>query len=50
MPRFAPLVKIARQNWRHGVLNGDTFDEARIAGRLSAQRQLIYIHHSMIFT
>jgi threonine dehydratase len=47
MPRFAPLVKIARcqQFGATVVLNGDTFDEARIeAGRLSAQRQLTYIH------
>ena len=47
MPRFAPLVKIARcqQFGATVVLNGETFDEARIeAGRLSAQRQLTYIH------
>ena len=47
MPRFAPLVKIARcqQFGATVVLNGDTFDEARgEAGRLSAQRQLTYIH------
>jgi len=47
MPRFAPLVKIARcqQFGATVVLNGETFDEARIeAGRLSALRQLTYIH------
>lgn len=47
MPRFAPLVKIARcQQFGAAVLlNGDTFDEARFeAVRLSGERQLTYIH------
>jgi threonine dehydratase len=47
MPRFAPPVKIERcqQFGATVVLNGDTFDEVRIVvGRLSAQRQLTYIH------
>jgi threonine dehydratase len=47
MPRFAPLVKVARCR-RFGaavVLHGDTFDEARReAGRLAGERQLTYIH------
>src|SRR6202046_2846044 len=47
MPRFAPLVKVARCR-RFGatvVLHGDTFDEARIeAGRLAEERNLTYIH------
>lgn len=47
MPRFAPLVKMARcrQFGATVVLHGDTFDEARQeADRLSAERQLTYIH------
>jgi threonine dehydratase len=47
MPRFAPLVKVARCR-RFGaqvVLHGDTFDEARHeADRLAAERSLSYIH------
>jgi threonine dehydratase len=47
MPRFAPVVKVAR--CRHFgatvVLHGDTFDEARgEACRLAAERQLAYVH------
>ncbi len=47
MPRFAPLVKVARcrQFGAKVVLHGDTFDEARAeAGRLAAESQLAYIH------
>src|SRR6478752_10162419 len=47
MPRFAPLVKVARcrQFGATVVLHGDTFDEARSeADRLAADRQLTYIH------
>ena len=47
MPRFAPLVKVARcrQFGASVVLHGDTFDEARgEADRLAAERQLTYIH------
>lgn len=47
MPRFAPLVKVARcrQFGASVVLHGDTFDEARQeAGRLAEERQLAYIH------
>ena len=47
MPRFAPLVKVARcrQFGATVVLHGDTFDEARSeAGRLAEERQLTYIH------
>lgn len=47
MPRFAPLVKLARcrQFGATVVLHGDTFDEARQeADRLTAERQLTYIH------
>src|ERR1700712_3191070 len=47
MPRFAPLVKVARcrQFGATVVLHGDTFDEARSeAGRLGEERQLTYIH------
>jgi threonine dehydratase len=47
MPRFAPLVKVARcrQFGATVVLHGDTFDEARIeAGRLAVERNLTYIH------
>lgn len=47
MPRFAPLVKVARCR-RFGaqvVLHGDTFDEARgEAVRLMEAQQLKYIH------
>jgi threonine dehydratase len=47
MPRFAPLVKVARCR-KFGatvVLYGDTFDEARSeAGRLAEERALTYIH------
>jgi threonine dehydratase len=47
MPRFAPLVKVARCR-KFGatvLLHGDTFDEARAeAGQLAAERQLTYIH------
>jgi threonine dehydratase len=47
MPRFAPLVKVARcrQFGATVVLHGDTFDEARAAAdRLAAEKQLTYIH------
>jgi len=47
MPRFAPLVKVARcrQFGATVVLHGDTFDEARSeAGRLAEERQLRYVH------
>jgi len=47
MPRFAPLVKVARcrQFGATVVLHGDTFDEARSeADRLAQERQLTYIH------
>lgn len=47
MPRFAPLVKVARcrQFGANVVLHGDTFDEARSeAVRLTAERQLTYVH------
>ncbi|HEY5894086.1 MAG TPA: threonine ammonia-lyase [Chthoniobacterales bacterium] len=47
MPRFAPLVKVARcrQFGATVVLHGDTFDESRNeAGRLAEERQLTYIH------
>lgn len=47
MPRFAPLVKVARcrQFGATVILHGDTFDEARNeAGRLAEERQLAYIH------
>ncbi|HEY3899791.1 MAG TPA: threonine ammonia-lyase [Chthoniobacter sp.] len=47
MPRFAPLVKVARCR-KFGatvILHGDTFDESRAeAGRLAAERKLTYIH------
>lgn len=47
MPRFAPLVKVARCR-RFGanvVLHGDTFDEARSeAMRMAAAQELKYIH------
>ena len=47
MPRFAPLVKVARcrQFGATVVLHGDTFDEARReAVRLTEERQRTYIH------
>ncbi|HEY4417670.1 MAG TPA: threonine ammonia-lyase [Verrucomicrobiae bacterium] len=47
MPRFAPLVKVARcrQFGATVILHGDTYDEARSeAGRLAKERQLTYIH------
>ena len=47
MPRFAPLVKVARcrQFGATVVLHGDTFDEARSeADRLATEQQLTYIH------
>jgi threonine dehydratase len=47
MPRFAPLVKMARcqQFGANVVLHGDTYDEARReAARLATERQLTYIH------
>ncbi len=47
MPRFAPLVKVARcrQFGACVVLHGDTFYEARReADRLAAERGLAYIH------
>ncbi len=47
MPRFAPLVKVARcrQFGAVVVLHGDTYEEARReADRLAAERQLTYIH------
>jgi threonine dehydratase len=47
MPRFAPLVKVARcrQFGANVILHGDTFDEARgEAGKLAEQRGLTYIH------
>lgn len=47
MPRFAPLVKVARcrQFGANVVLHGDTFDEARSeAGRLAEEQQLAYVH------
>jgi threonine dehydratase len=47
MPRFAPLVKVARcrQFGAAVVLHGETFDEARSeADRLAAERQLTYVH------
>ncbi len=47
MPRFAPLVKVARcrQFGATVILHGDAFDEARgEAGRLAEERQLAYIH------
>jgi threonine dehydratase len=47
MPRFAPLVKVARcrQFGSTVVLHGDTFDEARSeAGRLAEERDLTYVH------
>jgi threonine dehydratase len=47
MPRFAPLVKVARcRQWGATViLKGDTFDESRgEAARLAEEQQLTYIH------
>jgi threonine dehydratase len=47
MPRFAPLVKVARcrQFGATVVLHGDTFDDARReADRLASERRLAYIH------
>jgi len=47
MPRFAPLVKVARcrQFGATVVLHGETFDEARReANRLAEERRLTYIH------
>ncbi len=47
MPRFAPLVKVARcrQFGAIVLLHGDTFDEARReAMRLAEERQLTYVH------
>jgi threonine dehydratase len=47
MPRFAPLVKVARcrQFGAAVLLHGDTFDHARQeAARLAQERQLTYVH------
>ncbi|MDB6036573.1 MAG: threonine dehydratase [Verrucomicrobiales bacterium] len=47
MPRFAPLVKVARcrQFGASVVLYGDTFDQARgEATRLAEERKLTYVH------
>jgi threonine dehydratase len=47
MPRFAPMVKVARcrQFGAEVVLHGDTFDEARgEAARLATKYGLTYIH------
>jgi threonine dehydratase len=47
MPRFAPLVKVARcrQFGASVVLHGDTFDQAREeATRLAEKRKLTYVH------
>ena len=47
MPRFAPLVKVARcrQFGANVVLHGDTYDQARSeAARLADERRLTYIH------
>jgi len=47
MPRFAPLVKVARcrQFGATVVLHGDAYDQARQeANRLGAERALTYIH------
>ncbi len=47
MPRFAPLVKVARcrQFGATVVLHGDAYDEARSeANRLAGEQQLTYIH------
>jgi threonine dehydratase len=47
MPRFAPLVKVARcrQFGATVLLHGDTFDEARAeATRVAVERKLTYVH------
>src|SRR6478672_3102693 len=47
MPRFAPLVKVARcrQFGASVVLHGDSFDQARTeARRLTMEHELHYIH------
>ncbi|MGH7976936.1 MAG: threonine ammonia-lyase [Limisphaerales bacterium] len=47
MPRFAPLVKVARcrQFGATVFLHGDTFDEARNeANRLAGEKKLTYVH------
>lgn len=47
MPKFAPLVKVARcrKLGANVILHGDTFDEARKeADRLAAERGLAYVH------
>lgn len=47
MPRFAPLVKVARcrQLGTTVILHGDTFDEARAeANRLTEEMKLTYVH------
>lgn len=47
MPRFAPLVKVARcrQFGAKVILHGDTFDEARNeARRLTEEQELKYVH------
>jgi threonine dehydratase len=47
MPRFAPLVKVARcrQFGATVLLHGDTYDEAlHEAGRLAEERGLTYVH------
>jgi threonine dehydratase len=47
MPRFAPLVKVARcrQFGATVVLHGETFDEARAeAARLTHEKSLTYVH------
>jgi threonine dehydratase len=47
MPRFAPLVKVARcrQFGATVILHGDTYDESRSeAGRLAEERKLTYVH------
>ena len=47
MPRFAPLVKVARcrQFGASVLLHGDTFDEARAeATRLAGECELTYVH------
>ena len=47
MPRFAPLVKVARcrQFGANVVLHGDSFDQARTeARRLTLEHELHYIH------
>jgi threonine dehydratase len=47
MPRFAPLVKVARcrQFGATVILHGDTFDEARDeANRVMEEKKLTYVH------